>query len=264
MAFKFFGIGSAENKDRIGEWTDIAQMNVDSLRLVTDEHSMEGNDGKSGAWNIVGSVTFHQKIMKREDCKTPRQLKCWEIAQVPFLYVECELINEHPNAQAAEALIKYCALNPDLPLQVGLSIEGLVLRRGSENKEDPEYKHLVNTIAEGVAVTVRPCNPKCRLFPMNDLLKSDFNIQMPDKLLKSIMEAPEAATSFRNRPELVLERKIRDLRKSIDDVKRGGVTSVKCWACDHSDRMFKSSIANRCSKCNSAFSMNDIWEAINR
>lgn len=264
MALKFFGIGSAQIPDRVGETTDIANMNTDYLRMLTDEHSLEGKEGKTGTWNLIGAITNHKKIMKPEDAENPRQVKCWEHVKAPFLYVEGTTIDEHPNAQAAEALVKFCHANPNLPLKVGLSIEGLILQRGSEDKSDPAYKQLKKTIAEGVALTVKPCNPYCFLQPYHDLTKSEMDeVSLPKEVIESLLASPDRKASFINRPELTIKRKIDNLRKSLSDVTKGGTTAMKCWSCGETEKMFKTSISNRCKKCGSARSMDEIWKALN-
>lgn len=229
---KFFGAGAVESPDKVGETVNIRNLQVQFLRFVSDEHafdkSPEDVPGKNGSWNLIGSVTFNKKIFSTQDCATPRELKVWNAVQAPFLYVEGETIPNHPNAQAADAVIQYCHANPDSPLKVGLSIEGLILKRGSDDKNDPNYKKLEQSLAEGVAITVRPAHPKALLFPWVDLAKSDHVPQIPESLMKSLLAIPEAKASVNNRPELVLKRRIETLRKSIDDVKKGGTTSVKC------------------------------------
>lgn len=219
----------------------------------------------SGMWCLVGSITNHRKIFNEKECLTPREKYCWQkVGGIPFLYVEGDLINGNPNAKAAEALIKYCHANPDIPLKVGLSVEGMTLQRKSDDKNNPDYNILDKTIAEGVSLTVKPANSLCFVQPMQDLMKSEMEaIQIPEKLMKSLMDLPEAATSFKDKPEVVLNHRLERLRKSLEDVKKGGVTSIKCWNCGTSERMFKSSISNRCSKCNGPRSMSDIWSALN-
>lgn len=265
---RFFGAGAVQSPDKVGEIIDLNGLNINHLRFVSDEHAFDKNEedtpNKHGAWNMVGAIISSKKIFSEKDCETPRQLKVWNAVQAPFLYVEGETIPEHPNAQAVDSVIKFCHANPDIPLKVGLSIEGLILRRGSDDKNSPEYKQLKQSLAEGVAVTIRPAHPKAVLFPWVDMAKSDVVPQIPEKLMKHLLEVPEATASFKHKPELTLKRRIEQLRKSIEDVKRGGTTSVKCWGCNNSERMFKSSLSNRCTKCGSAFSMSDIWNALNK
>lgn len=265
---RFFGAGAVQSPDKIGETINLSGLNCSFLRFISDEHafdkSSDDTPNKNGSWNLVGAVTYNKKIFSEKDCENPRQLKVWQAVQAPFLYVEGETIPEHPNAQAVDSVIRFCAANPEIPLKVGLSIEGLILKRGSDDKNNPSYKNLDQSLAEGVAVTIRPAHPKAVIFPWVDLAKSDTPVKIPENMMKSLMEMPEAQSSFKHRPELTIKRKIESLRKSIDDVKKGGSCAVKCWGCNHSERMFKSSLTNRCSKCGSAFSMSDIWNSLNK
>lgn len=260
MGFKVFGLGAVQSVDKQGELIEIANIDTSNLRMITDEH----NSDQKGAWCIVGAITDHKKILSEKDCETPRQKKCWDLVKVPYLYVEGELAEGHPNAEAAAALIKYTAANPDIPLKIGMSIEGLILERGGA-ENTPQHKIIKKSSADAVAITAKPCNPKAQMFPMNDLMKSSIE-PPPQEYLKKFIDSSDAKESFKHKPDIRLQQKLEELKKSLEDVLNGGTCSVKCWNCGDTERLFKASRewSNRCKKCGDARSMNDIWKALNQ
>lgn len=260
MGLKVFGLGAVQSVDKQGELIEIANIDTSNLRMITDEH----NSDQKGAWCIVGGITGHKKILSEKDCETPRQKKCWDLVKVPYLYVEGELADGHPNADAAAALIRYTAANPDIPLKIGMSIEGLILKRGGPEGSQ-EHKVIKQSSADAIAITAKPCNPQAQMFPMNDLMKSSIE-PPPAEYLQKFIKSEGATESFKHRPEIRLQQKLQELKKSLEDVLKGGTCSVKCWSCGDTERMFKASRewSNRCKKCGDARSMQDIWNALNQ
>lgn len=273
MGFKIYGIAATQAPDRRGETIEIEGVHL-MASYISDEHI-------PGCLTTVGSITLAKKILKEKDAETPRQKQCWELVKGPFVYFEGELADdeEHPDAQAAAALIKFANARPELPFKVGASIEGVTLRRGSKDKESPDHKRIVLSAMEGVAITCRPCNPECAVFPWKSLEKADFDITLSQEAMDRIMFAPADNTSIKsNRSQInTLKRETarllgllkqltpERLQKSLDDWDKGGMCTMKCTRCGDSERLFKSStnFRNRCTKCGHAFTMEQFWNALN-
>jgi hypothetical protein len=264
---KIFGIGACQLKDKAGDILDIKNLDISKLSTLNDEHSVEEQQVSRGMWSIIGSIDMAKKIFTEADIATPREAKCWEIAKAPFLYYEGTTIPNHPNAMSAEALILYANQNPQLPLRVGCSIEGLILkRRGPEGT--PEHGMIDKASADSIAITIKPCQPLAKIFPYNDLQKSE--LVLTEGQIKSILNMPEVEEAIIERPLLQLKEKLNvlheSLKKSLDDVTKGGQCDIKCWSCNGVHRLFKSShdFPNRCRDCGSPISMSAIWSALNQ
>jgi len=258
MGTKVYGIGAAQTPDNVGETIVIAGMNLDKCRILSDEHA--DDEGTLPMFRIIGAITKAIPIHTEQECQDDRQRKCWRHAAVPFIYVEGELADgtEHPDALSAAALIKFCQ-QPNIPLKIGLSVEGGTLERGG-----PDKKTLMQTLATGFAITVKPCNPVCSLFLMNDLAKSDRNIPPPARYFEALKKSQSKTSLIENR-DVVLKYYIEKLKKSVSDY-MGGFTHIKCHNCGNAVRFFKSteSMPNGCAHCGDSFSMSDIWKALNR
>lgn len=254
MGTKVYGIAAAQNPDNSGETIIVDNIDTSRLRYINDEH---GED----AWSMIGSIDYHAKIHSLEECKDDRQRRCWQVAQAPFLYVTGEIADDsgHPNAEAAAALIKFTASRPDIPLKIGFSIEGGILKRGGTDN-----KVLEQTIGTGASFTVKPCNPRAALFLENDLRKSEL-ILTPPPIYYEALKKSASTSSFRERPVVLAQIAIELLEKSLDDY-MGGFTSMKCHHCGDGVRFFKSSksVPNGCSKCGESFRLSDIWKALNK
>jgi hypothetical protein len=252
MGLKIYGIAAVESPDRVGETIVIRDINTDSLRYLNDEHSGD-------MFSMLGAITKHKKILSRQDCEDARQAKCWEQVKRPLLYVEGELADEHdhPNAQAAAALLKFIHQNPSLPLKVGFSIEGGILQRGGHNNS-----RLEKTQAEGISLTVKPCHPDVRLFLQNDLMKSLTPVDLPAKYLEALKKSGYTP-SFKESKYLELLPKVEKLKKSVAAFV-DGITHITCKKCGQSTRLFKSSTdwPNACHKCNNGYKMKDIYKAL--
>ena len=239
MGFKIYGIAAAQSKDRDGETLLIDGLNTDNLTYLNDEH-----DDSLG--RVIGAVTKHRKIFTEQDCEDDKQRRCWQVAQVPLLYVEGELATdeEHPDAQSAAALIKFTNRMQNSPLKIGLSIEGGTIERGGEDE-----KQLVRTLGLGASLTVKPANPICVLYPEVNLTKSAAPIDPPARYWQALKKV-EQKKSFIDLPHAAIHAKLVELKKSLDNY-WGAFTYVKCRNCGKPTRFFKSSsdVPNGCPHC---------------
>jgi ribosomal protein S27E len=258
MATEVYGIGAAQAPDNIGETILVDGMDLSKCRILSDEHG--DDDGNIPFFRIIGSITKTKPVHNEKECEDAYQLKCWKHAGVPFVYVEGQLADDtdHPDAKAAAALLKFCQ-QPNIPLQIGLSVEG-----GTISRSGPEKKILAQTIASGFALTVKPCNLKCALFLKNNLAKSDRNIAPPARYFEALKKSQSTTSIFQNKT-FMLQYLKEKLKKSINDY-QGAFTHIKCYNCGHAHRFFKSTdkMANGCSKCGEYFPMSEIWKALNK
>ena len=150
-------------------------------------------------------------------------------------------------------------LDPEVPLKIGLSVEGGTLERSGHDE-----KTLSKTVACGFACTIKPCHPRCRVFIKNDLAKSDKNMAPPARYFEALKKS-QSTSSIIEHKDLILLHRLYSLKKSLSDY-MGGFTEIKCYNCGNSQRMFKSSkdLPNGCASCGNYFSMSDIWKAINK
>jgi hypothetical protein len=250
--YQIYGIAAAQNPDKSGETILIDGIDDSRLNVCNDDH----NDS---AYGQLGVITKHKKIHSLQECEDDHQKKCWNVAQVPFLYVEGLLDDEnHQNGQAAAALIKFTNRLPDSPLKIGLSIEGGILQRGGHDD-----KVLEKTIATKASFTVKPCNPRCLLFPLVDLQKSSNLPDMPTNYMELLKKA-DATTSFIERKTEVIQLYMNELKKTMESY-QDSFTSMKCHQCGKGIRFFRSgsSVPNVCPHCGGKFHLSQIWSAIN-
>lgn len=149
------GIAASQAIDSSGEILDIEGCDISTLDtegVVNWEHRGEDANGHSSQ-DIVGKVVFAKKIFKRDDCKTDRQRKYWDLYEVSYIYIIARLYDAagHAGAQGMAAQIRDHLANGEQPL-VRFSIEGTTLKT-SEDK-----KVLKESIARRVAATIKPCN----------------------------------------------------------------------------------------------------------
>lgn len=276
MGLKIFGIAATQSPDQKGESIRIDGVNLAIAQNVIDEH-IPGNS------TTVGAITRTKKIMSEKDAETPREKQAWEAVKAPLVYFEAELADDegHPDAVSAAALIKFANARPELPFKIGASIEGLTLKRKSQDKTSEDYKIITSSIMEGVAITCRPCNRECLVWPWNTLEKTDSNVFLTQEAIDKILFAPmqdsiskrtndmtvlrqEAARMLKSLKKL-LELAPEKLRKSLDDWDKGGMCTLKCAKCGEAERLFKSSkhFRNRCQNCGHPFTMSDFWSAMN-
>jgi ribosomal protein S27E len=264
MSTCFYGATAAQNPDNSGETLMIDGF-VDQLRAVKDEHD------DSSSWRLVGAIKKSKKIYSLKECEDDKQRRVWNYAQVPLVYVEGELADDtdHPNAKAAAELLKF-ANRPDIPLDIGLSVDGGIIERldtnGQPTEDKATGKTLSKTLGLAAALTVKPCNPKCKLFLENDLTKSDLAAEPSVRCIAALRKS-RAKTSFIESfgPGITLLVKLDSLKKSLSDY-FGAFTDIKCHKCGHPMRFFKASqeLPNGCVECGSQFSLSDIWGALNK
>lgn len=267
MGTKIYGIAFAENLDRVKEKILLKGADISKLRGVIDEHL--GENEPDTLFKKVGAVTFAKKIFSKNDCENEKQLRCWNHAQVPFCYAESELSDDHghPNAMASAAMIKF-SQRPDIPLNVGWSVDGAVIEKQDENgRVNEDGKILSNTIALDLALTLKPMNPICRIFLEKDLEKSISDRPIPANIQKRFDEVKEFGNfshSKVNKREIMIQT-LQDLKKSINDYKTA-MTNIKCHHCGDNTRFFKSatSIPSGCKKCARSYDMETIWKSLNK
>lgn len=267
MGFKVYGIGSVQVPDNVGETIILDGLDTSHLKLIYDEH--EDKD----FFNLIGRISYFKKIHNKAECENPKQLRCWNHAGAPFLYAEGELADDsdHPNAQSAAAMIKFTS-RPDVidDLRIGFSVDGGIMERrdsaGNPTEDKEKGKIISQSMVTGLSLTVKPCNPKCVLWPENDLTKSDMIVAPPKRYCEALRKS-QAATSFNERvsKDLQLLMKLGKLNKSLADY-FAAFTDMRCQQCGKSHRFFKSggNVPNGCDKCGSQFSLSSIWKSLNK
>jgi hypothetical protein len=242
--FPIYGIAATSSPDKIGEMLDINGADLTDMRGINDEHS-------KGMFATLGAISKAKKIYKEDDCEDEYEKKCWQTVKKPFIYIYGNLTdNGHPNAAAAQSLIKFSTQNPHF--NIGFSVEGATLKR--------EGQKLLQTKILGASLTVKPCNTDCHVWAVNNLMKSE-SVDLPD-----IYKNNESRRSFREMPtvEMRMKAKIELLKKSQDlmktDINQAGI--VKCWNCGEGKLFMKSRLPNSCTACKSPFSMSDIYSSL--
>ena len=267
MGLKIYGIAAAQVPDSVGETIDVAGIDTSKFSQIIDEHHSEG----LSSFHLVGGITSHKKIFSAKDCTDAKQLRCWNTVQAPLLYCEAELADgeDHPNAKAAAALLRFTKARPEIELDIGFSIDGAIYQRQTKsgaNTEDPnEGKILSRTAGVAAALTPKPCNTVCKVFLENDLTKSDVDrMPIPERLPELLAKSQSSRSFTQHNPELTIALlKLQQLRKSIDDLYKG-TTSLKCKYCGNGVRLFKAGkYPNHCAGCQKPFSLSDIWKAMN-
>lgn len=261
MGLKIYGILSAQSPDKAGETIMLDGIDTTQLTGVRDEHDADD------FFHKLGAITFHKKIHMLEECENPRQVRCWNHAGVPILYIEAELANdtEHPNATAAAEMIKFCQ-RPEIPLQIGFSIDGGIYERRTPGGQVTEDKKVGKVISASqaleAALTSKPCHPKAGLWTMNDLLKSEMPIEPPRRYLEALKKSAATASIIES-PEWKILYKTTRLRKSIEDY-NSAWTELKCYKCGQAQRVFKASQLPNLCKCGASYSLSSMWKALNK
>lgn len=246
MSFPIWGIAGTENVDRIGEKLIVSGADISDLHIINDEHKT------NNCFSILGQITLAKKIFREQDCQDEFELKAWRTVQKPLIFVRGNLVGgEHPNANAAQSLIKYGAQNPDFP--IGFSVEGATI--------DRQGNTLNKTKVVAVSLTIKPCNPECRVYPAVNLTKSWDPVQFPKEY-----ENFESRKAFRNLPseEMRLLSKSLFIKDTLNLMKSGdldGAALMKCWNCGENKLFMKMRLPNKCTACGEAFSMLDIYRA---
>jgi hypothetical protein len=263
MGLKFFGATAAQNIDNAGEKLLIDGLDISRLNIIKDEHPEQPS-----FFTTVGAITSAKKIFSEKDCASDKELRVWKHVQAPLVYVEGELADgeDHPNAKSASSFIKF-ASRPDIPVSIGLSIDGAVLEKQNEGGQiDENGKILSKTAGLAASLTVNPCNPRCKLFMDNDLTKSDLSMPPPARYWKELKKSKQlhSFTESEDGKLFKLHLKLESLKKSLIDY-HAGFTAIKCKKCGTGVRFFKSSstLPNGCQKCRSHFTMDELWKALN-
>jgi hypothetical protein len=273
MSFEFYGIAAAQNPDLTGETIMIDGIDVSAFKSVIDEHSMLGQQTQGtengsrdayGMWSLIGAVKKYKKIMSLKDCDTQEQKRCYRQAGVPFLFVEGTLFDKHPNAQAAASIIQECLTHSDGQLQMGLSIEGGIGSRASTDPKDKDFKTIETSVANGVALTISPCNPRCVLFVKNDLQKSFKKKPLSQKYQELVKSQFKSASSIVSSEQAMTKSLIKSLtasRQAMMDM----IAVIKCNHCGDS-QYYKRTIDQlpaRCcnQKCRHAYTMSHMLQS---
>jgi hypothetical protein len=245
--FPIYGILATQTPDRVGEVLNIEGADISELKYVNDEHSSDN------CFTILGSCTLSKKIFSEQDCLSEFEHKCWTRVRKPFIYMEGALATpEHPNAAAAEGLIRYAQQVPGFP--VGLSVEGATLeRRGKE---------LLKTKIIAASITVKPCNTECLVFPKINLQKSF--VELPERYKgvkpgrKSFYEMPTEDARLLSKSLFLKD--VNTLMKSGEPL--DSATVLKCWNCGEAKLFMRHRPPNRCVACQEPFTISDIFKAV--
>ena len=253
---KIFGIATAQCPDRVQEVINLDGVDVKGTPYINDEHG-----SISRMFNILGTVTDYKKIYSLKDCEDEKQRICWNHCKVPFLYVTGEVFDEqeHSNAKAAAALVKYKSQHPHFGL--GFSVEGDIgMRQG---------KNLTKTVVNGVSLTVNPMNPVCQVWADGGLAKSASSapVELPE-LYKSLIGKNPESRSIRKVPvlsrlvkaKLDFLEEVSNLKKSCKDLSDARV--IKCWNCGCQKVYVAPHMPNICSACDEPFTMDDVYQAL--
>ena len=161
------GISASEHVDSSGEILKVKGHEISDLEEGKGVLNWEHNNDSSQ--DIIGSIVFAKKIMKREDCSNKRERMYWDSCKVPMVYIKAELFDgeEHPGAVAAAAIVRYYH-NRGEKVLAGFSIEGATLQRGEDSNI------LERTVGRRVALTLRPCNKSAISGVLEDKSISDI------------------------------------------------------------------------------------------
>lgn len=253
MGTRIYGIAACELKDTSGEALNIEGLDISGLNLLRDEHDI------TDFAHYLGGITKKKKIFSEQDCEDARQLRCWNSAKAPLVYIEGELCDDtgHLDAKSAVDLIKFTQ-RPEIPLEVGLSIDGGIFQRGGADS-----KALLRSVGTAAALTIKPANKACKLFLENDLQKSEWPTTPPARYYEALKKTG-AVSSINEIPNFELHYKMNVLKKSVQNY-TASFGSIKCFSCGKSLRFFKSSkdVPNCCPSCKHSFSMSEIWKSLN-
>lgn len=130
------GIASTPSKDSQQEYLDPSGFDLSSFRWLNWNHK-----GKDDPGTIIGE---------------PDRSKCKITANNEF-YIEGLLYPEMPLAQSAFGLMKALQNSPS-GNKLSLSVEGKVLKRGSDDPKNPAYKRILKSKITAVALCPIPIN----------------------------------------------------------------------------------------------------------
>jgi GGDEF domain-containing protein len=193
------GVFSSNAVDSVGEAIDIASCDISDLKDgdvnwnhlgKAKEDSKELSAGT--AINIIGKIIFCKKILKETDCDTEDQLFFWKKINLPYIYGQCKLFEEHSHSQEAQAIV-LCQESYDMQM-IGFSIEGRSPKSGAKDNGDGT-KNLIGTMQQDVALTTKPCNKTCILHvykeEYGEKLKKSFDFKdLMEMVEKNLDVAP--------------------------------------------------------------------------
>lgn len=164
------GIASTSDEDSDGEFLD--PKGFDIQPLITS-----------------GMVNWHHQAKEHPDTIIGEPSKA-EI-RPEGLYLETDL---YPSSKVACDVWELAnTLEKDSKTRrLGYSIEGKVLKRKSNDKNNPDYKHIEKAVITGVAITHMPKNPKTFANIIKGDIEDDFN-EEEEKEEKSINTETGAA-----------------------------------------------------------------------
>jgi len=169
------GIFSAETIDRAGELVSIKGMDISSL---TSGRGLANAEHSNSFASTVGKIISAKKIFTEKDCDNNYERRLFKTCNGAALLIgSIELFDgeeDHPEANAIAKIAKYYK-NRDLPINLGLSVEGGVLARDGNT--------ITRSIVRKVAITASAANEAATLELGNELSKSEFSVY--DKLSKS-------------------------------------------------------------------------------
>lgn len=175
MGLKIDGIAASQAIDTSGESIIIENLDISSLQEGTAELIYEHKSPKdpgASPLDILGAITFAKKIFKESDCDNARERMYWKQIELPFLYIQAELFDNHPGSEALAAIIRWYHKRK-LPILMRYSIDGNTLKRNDKNPNVLE-----SCIARSVAITVRPCNQSC----VSGVLEDDLEAHQDGKV----------------------------------------------------------------------------------
>lgn len=196
MGMKVKCIGACQAIDSSGESIQIEGMDISDLLEGRGTFNFEHNNNDPS--DVVGKITGAKKIFSINDCETPTQVKFWNHAKAPYLYIEGELFDEegHVGAACIASIARYCVRNKE-PMMIGASIEGSTLAR--------DGNLLGRTIAKRCALTLKPCN-KLAITEMLDELPEVKKALGSDQPLHKSIEIP-----FELESEFLTDQQLEDI-----------------------------------------------------
>jgi 8-oxo-dGTP pyrophosphatase MutT (NUDIX family) len=169
--------------DSSGETMDIEGCDISSLPkdgLLNFEHKNSENGGSFVS--IIGKCIKAKKIFTESDCENGRERMYWNDIKLPFIYGVFRLFKNHPNAEAAMAIMRDQAEHRE-PQILRFSIEGSTIERKGNT--------LVHTLARNVALTQKPCNKTA----ISGILSDPSNPKEKDELAEILKEDIEKFAS---------------------------------------------------------------------
>lgn len=131
---KVSGIASTNSKDSEGETLDVNNFDLKDFHQINWNHK-----GNSDASAVIGEPTKAEVVNKSK------------------LYIEGVLYDDVPMAKAVYTLMKALKNSPS-KRKLGMSVEGKVVERASNDKKSPLYNKITKAKITGVAICPHPIN----------------------------------------------------------------------------------------------------------